>query len=212
MVDDKIHARARGKVQNLTRQPLEGRGKDGGLRFGEMERDCMVSTAKRHFMVSFAVHMACRSDYGWVQISHGAAHFMKDRLFLNSDPYRVHVCNKCGMVAVADLQKRSFHCTYCRERSVHYESAYSIPTNLPGAISDSFRSLALCMHSQPGDNAVCMQTTVPRAYGYGDHATNDGGKRGLACIFVLAQLIWHKPIEETDEASDILCERYFVLA
>eukprot|EP01050_Picozoa_sp_SAG11_P008853 SAG11_NODE_800_length_7121_cov_5.974366_1_plen_1226_part_00 len=95
MVGDKIHARARGKVQNLTRQPLEGRGKDGGLRFGEMERDCMIS--------------------------HGAAHFLKDRLFLNSDAYRVHVCSKCGMIAVADLTKRSFHCQYCQAMGLQHE-------------------------------------------------------------------------------------------
>jgi DNA-directed RNA polymerase II subunit RPB2 len=91
MVDDKMHSRDHGPMQLLTKQPSEGRARDGGLRFGEMERDCMLG--------------------------HGTIQFLKERMFDNSDKYLFYVCKECG--AIANVNRRAFiyKCPYCDNTS-----------------------------------------------------------------------------------------------
>jgi DNA-directed RNA polymerase II subunit RPB2 len=78
LVSDKMHSRAKGQVTSLTHQPVEGRSRDGGLRFGEMERDCVLST--------------------------GASRLMKERLFDMSDPYSAIVCSLCGQISTSQTE------------------------------------------------------------------------------------------------------------
>ncbi|MBN1544160.1 DNA-directed RNA polymerase subunit B [Candidatus Woesearchaeota archaeon] len=87
MVANKIHSRARGPIQLLTRQPTEGRAKEGGLRLGEMEKDTFVA--------------------------HGASLLLKERF--DSDRTIVPICEECGIIAVYNEFKNKSYCPICGE-------------------------------------------------------------------------------------------------
>ncbi len=98
MVANKLHARARGPVTLLTRQPTEGRAKRGGLRLGEMEQQCLVA--------------------------HGAALTLKERF--DSDQTMIPVCNNCGLVSIHDKAKNKLLCPVCRESKTSWvKTAYA---------------------------------------------------------------------------------------
>ena len=91
MVIDKKHSRGRGPIVSLTRQPCEGRARDGGLRVGEMERDCLLT--------------------------HGAAAFTKERLMDVSDPFTTGICKTCGTLAVMNEEEGIYACGTCGNKT-----------------------------------------------------------------------------------------------
>ena len=84
---DKLHSRASGPLVMLTRQPAEGRAREGGLRFGEMERDCVIA--------------------------HGMSEFTKERLMECSDAFRCFSCKDCGLIAISNPVDGIWNCRGC---------------------------------------------------------------------------------------------------
>ena len=88
MAEDQVKFRSKGPTHPLTRQPVDDRQRHGGVRIGEMERDCLLA--------------------------HGAAINVQERLFRISDPYQIHICQGCNAISSRDSKASIRVCKFCK--------------------------------------------------------------------------------------------------
>ena len=100
MVDDKMHSRSKGPYQMLTRQPSEGRSREGGLRIGEMERDCMIA--------------------------HGSAQFLKERMLDVSDLYKIYVDKDTGLFSIGTPENGTLKDGITNVKALHIPYAFKL--------------------------------------------------------------------------------------
>ena len=91
MVMDKVYERGTGRIDAQTRQPMKGRVRNGGLRFGEMERDCILS--------------------------HGMVNILQERMLYVSDSFDAYVCKICGLLALSSPVKNVYTCRKCGRKN-----------------------------------------------------------------------------------------------
>jgi DNA-directed RNA polymerase beta subunit len=102
MVKKKAHARSVGPIQPLTRQPTEGKKRHGGLRVGAMEIECMAA--------------------------HAATAVLQEKTFTTSDPFKVHICTRCGIIAATNLALPYYYCYQCSSHEPTREIKLSYST------------------------------------------------------------------------------------
>jgi DNA-directed RNA polymerase II subunit RPB2 len=137
MVDDKIHSRAAGPRVMLTRQPAEGRARDGGLRFGEMERDCIVA--------------------------HGASEFLKEIMMEKSDNFQCFVCKSCGLLGLVNPKGGLYTCRGCKGKRTEF-SQIRVPYAYKLFLQE-LESMSICSRLMPESRLrdVAREAALPLA-------------------------------------------------
>lgn len=120
MAEDKLHSRASGPTVMLTRQPAEGRAREGGLRFGEMERDVMIA--------------------------HGMSEFLKERMLEMSDLFETYICKSCGLIAQVNPKKGLYKCNSCSNTTSFAQVRMPYPYKL---FLQELESMAICSRILP---------------------------------------------------------------